>query len=185
MTLLFGGAFDPIHQAHLTVAAEARDRFGFRRVVFVPSGDPPHKKLRAPFSDRLEMTRIACEPLGFETLDCERQPPPGRSRSYTFDTLQRFPAPRAFLIGADAFAEVETWYRWREVLSLTEFVVVSRPGHDYDIPEGARVQRLETLALTVSSSDIRDALSRGERPADLPDAVLDYIRARGLYGYRS
>jgi len=62
-----------------------------------------------------------------------------------------------------------------------EFIVVTRPGHDYESPPGARVHRLETVALPVSSSEIRAALARGETPAELPQAVLDYIRANGLY----
>lgn len=179
MTTLFGGAFDPIHEAHLEVAREARGRFGLERIVFVPSGVPPHKSLRAPFEHRLAMTRLACEGTGFEVSDCEG----GRARSYTFDTLQHFDAPRAFIIGADAFSEVETWYRWREVLEMTEFIVVSRPGHAYDVPAGARVRRLETLDLPVSSSGIRTALARGERPPHLPDVVFDYVRRHKLYGF--
>lgn len=180
MTGLFGGAFDPIHDAHLTVAREARDRIGLDRIVFIPSGIPPHKSLRAPFEHRLAMVRLACEEFGFEVSDCEG----GSERSYTFDTLQHFPAPRAFIIGADAFSEVETWYRWRDVLKMTEFIVVSRPGHNYDIPAGAKVRRLETLALPVSSSEIRAALARGERPADLPETVFRYIRQHKLYGFQ-
>ena len=66
MTGLFGGAFDPIHDAHLTVAREARDRIGLDRIVFIPSGIPPHKSLRAPFEHRLAMARLACAELGFE-----------------------------------------------------------------------------------------------------------------------
>jgi nicotinate-nucleotide adenylyltransferase len=79
---------------------------------------------------------------------------------------------------------VETWYRWQDVLKMTEFIVVSRPGHDYDIPAGAKVRRLETLALPVSSSEIRATLARGERPADLPETVFQYIRQHRLYEFQ-
>jgi nicotinate-nucleotide adenylyltransferase len=87
-----------------------------------------------------------------------------------------------FLIGADAFAEIETWHRWRELIRAVAFLVVSRPGHRYRIPEGARVERLETLDLPVSSSEIRAALACGKRPQEIPEAVLEYIYRRGLYG---
>ena len=86
-----------------------------------------------------------------------------------------------FLIGADAFAEIDTWHRWREVIGAVDFIVVSRPGHDYAMPEGARVHRLETLALTTSSSDIRARLAAGDEDVDVPAAVLEYIRANHLY----
>ena len=86
-----------------------------------------------------------------------------------------------FLIGADAFAEIQTWFRWQDVVREVEFIVVTRPGHQYLSPPGARVHRLETVALPVSSSEIRAALARGETPAELPQPVLEYIRANGLY----
>jgi nicotinic acid mononucleotide adenylyltransferase len=68
------------------------------------------------------------------------------------------------------------------VIRSVDFIVVTRPGHVYSPPDGARVHRLETVALPVSSSEIRHSLARGETPAGLPQSVLDYIRAGGLYG---
>ena len=86
-----------------------------------------------------------------------------------------------FLIGADAFSEIETWRRWKDVIAAVEFIVVSRPGHRYAIPEGARVHRLDDLDLPTSSSDIRRRLSRGDYDVDVPAPVLAYIRERKLY----
>jgi len=68
------------------------------------------------------------------------------------------------------------------VLARVEFIVVSRPGYEYPVPAGARIHRLETLALPVSSSEIRRALEQGELPEEVPAAVSDYIRAHALYG---
>ncbi len=173
MTCLFGGAFDPVHEGHLAIARAAKDQAGVDRVIFIPSGNPPHKPLRTPFEHRAAMLRLVVE----EVSEVER----GVERGYTFETLQHFPEPRLFLIGADAFAEVRTWYRWREVLAMTEFLVASRPGHIYEIPDGARVRRLDTVELPDSSSTIREKLRRGERPEELPQPVYDYIRRHGLY----
>ena len=86
-----------------------------------------------------------------------------------------------FLIGADAFAEIQTWRRWPDVIRAVEFIVVSRPGHRYAVPEGARVYRLESVDLPVSSSEIRRRLACGDDRVEVPAAVLAYIRARGLY----
>ncbi len=86
-----------------------------------------------------------------------------------------------FIIGADAFAEIRTWFRWEDVVASVEFIVVTRPGHTYLSPPGAKVRRLETVALPVSSSEIRNALLRGESPVDLPPKVAEYIREHGLY----
>jgi nicotinate-nucleotide adenylyltransferase len=111
---------------------------------------------------------------------------PGSSieKSYSILTIERLKAPGEtlfFIIGADAFAEIRSWRRWEDVVQGVEFIVVTRPGHVYDSPPGARVFRLETIALPVSSSEIRQELSQGLTPSDLPPAVAEYIHARGLY----
>jgi nicotinate-nucleotide adenylyltransferase len=172
---LFGGSFDPVHEGHLLVAREAVRQFNLDGVIFLPSGHPPHKPLRAPFAHRVEMIRRACPDCEISEIENTVE------RSFTYNTLSHFPEPRAFLIGADAFSEIRTWYRWRDVIRMTEFLVVSRPGHDYEVPEGARVRRLDSVAAYVSSSAIRQALLVDERPAELPQAVYDYIRSKGLY----
>ncbi len=100
------------------------------------------------------------------------------------DTVERVRAlgeQPYFIIGADAFAEITSWHRWQDLVRLTEFIVVTRPGHQYATPPGARVHRLETVALPVSSSEIRRKLAAGEIPAELPPAVGRYIAERGLY----
>ena len=105
-------------------------------------------------------------------------------KSYSINTIERVKALGGnvfFVIGADAFAEIQTWFRWQDVVRAVEFIVVTRPGHEYQSPPEARVHRLETVALPVSSSEIRAALARGEMPAELPKTVAEYIRANGLY----
>jgi nicotinate-nucleotide adenylyltransferase len=182
---LFGGTFNPIHEGHLAIARAARDAFRLDWVLFVPANRPPHKgnEELAPYGARLRMVELASasEPqFAFSDLDSGEQP------SYTINTIERQKertpgADLYFLIGADAFREIATWYRWREVIRMVEFIVVSRPGHHYEVPEGAKVHRLDTVALPVSSSEIRATLARGEKPQGLPDKVYDFIRQRGLY----
>jgi len=181
---LYGGTFDPVHAAHLAVARAALPFLDLDRVWFVPNGRPPHKQAgpHADYEDRVQMLGIACagEPR-FEVSRLEA----GTERSYTIETLlkvrQQGPARLFFLIGVDAFAEIHLWHRWREVILLTEFIVVTRAG--YAVPEvpGATVHLLDSLNLRSSSSAIRAALGRGERPEDVPGAVLDYISEHRLY----
>lgn len=161
-------------------------RFGLDEVLFIPNAVPPHKSgvTATPFRDRYRMVELACaqEP-GFVASRIEE----GTERSYSINTIERLRAERPtdellFLIGADAFAEIQTWFRWKDVIAAVEFIVVTRPGHDYTVPDGARVLRLDTLALPVSSSEIRDGLARGEEPATVPPSVMEYIWAHGLYG---
>jgi nicotinate-nucleotide adenylyltransferase len=183
---IFGGTFDPIHTAHLAVAREAAARFQLDRVWLVPAARPPHKagETHAPYEDRVRMVELACQgESGFEASRLEE----GAGRSYSIDTIERVRAQLApgdrlfFLIGADAFAEIESWHRWGDVVRAVEFIVVSRPGHQYAVPAGARVHRLETLQLPVSSSEIRLRLASGDYSVEVPKAVLEYVRQRGLY----
>jgi len=183
---LFGGTFDPIHRAHITVAREALQQFTLGRVLFVPAGNPPHKNSAGatPYPHRYRMVELATagEP-GFEVSRLAD----GEERSYSILTIEKVrrglaPGDRLFfLIGADAFAEIGSWHRSGELVRLVEFIVVTRPGHLYQAPAGARVHRLDTLALPVSSSEIRRKLARGETPEELHPAVLAYIREHGLY----
>lgn len=181
---LFGGAFDPIHSAHLRIAKEAVRHCELDTVLFVPAARPPHKQLEAPYEDCFRMVELAVrnEP-GFEASRLEA----GTARSFTIETIEKLgpqltPQDRLFfLIGADAFAEIRTWKRWQDVVSAVDFIVVSRPGHSYEIPAGARVHRLDTLDLAVSSSEIRTRLAAGYDHEDIPPAVLHYIRERNLY----
>jgi nicotinate-nucleotide adenylyltransferase len=183
---LYGGTFDPIHRAHLTVATEAADRFGLDQVWFVTAGQPPHKPAGSttPYEERQRMVELACasDPR-FHSPRLEE----GAGASYTIHTIERVRGQLAagdrlyFLIGADAFAEIGSWYRSADMLQAVEFIVVSRPGYVYPVPEKARIHRLETLALPVSSSEIRRALEQGETSDELPDSVAGYIHAHGLY----
>ena len=183
---IFGGTFDPIHNAHLTIARQAADQFRLDRVLFMPASHPPHKAgvTHAPYEDRVRMAELACagDPR-FEVSRLEQN----TLRSYSIYTIEKlramFPQDELFfIIGADAFAEIRTWHRWEEVTRAVTFIVVSRPGHCYEIPPGVRVERLDTLDLRISSSEIRRALASGECPyGNIPSRVLEYILERGLY----
>lgn len=108
----------------------------------------------------------------------------GEQKSYSINTIEKLRNETSdlwFIIGADAFAEITSWYRWRDVIANTGFIVVTRPGHSYESLDGARVLRLDTLALPVSSSEIRSRLAAGEIPQELPPKVAEYIVRHGLY----
>jgi len=168
------------------VAREALAQFSLTRVLFVAAAHPPHKADAgvAPYEHRFRMVELACagEPA-FAASPLEA----GAARSYSIRTIERVrrelaPEDRLFfLIGADAFAEIGSWRRAEKVVRAVEFIVVTRPGHGYHTPPGAMVHRLDTLALPVSSSEIRRKLAAGLEPEELDPRVIAYIRDHTLY----
>ena len=181
---LFGGTFDPVHDAHLQIAGAALRRFGLAKILFVPAANPPHKPdaVAASFEDRVRMLELACagEPA-FEVSRIEE----GSEFSYSILTVEKLRAaghgPLAFLIGADAFAEIRTWHRWREVVEAVEFIVVTRRGAAWQAPPGAVVHELNGIDSPVSSSAVRAALAAGTPEVPVPEDVWAYIHLRGLY----
>ena len=188
---IFGGTFDPIHEAHLAIAREAAHRFQLDCVLLVPAAHPPHKAgvTHAPYEHRVRMAALACEgEPRFEVSRLEE----GAARSYSIATIEKLhermkPEDELFfIIGADAFAEIRTWRRWEDVARAVRFVVVSRPGHVYESPLEVRMERLDRVDLPISSSEIRRTLAAGEqRPVGVPPRVLQYIYEHGLYGARA
>jgi nicotinate-nucleotide adenylyltransferase len=201
-TALFGGTFDPIHNAHIEIARAAADRFDLAKILFVPAANPPHKPggAIASYEDRVAMAELACaaDPR-FEVSRIEAPAvvpdKDSTSRSYSILTIEKILAeapikgacqglgvsPLSFLIGADAFREIQTWYRWRDIVAAVEFIVVTRPGASWEVTPGAIVHELAGLDLPVSSSDIRRQVGECASSIPVPEAVLDYIRAHGLY----
>jgi nicotinate-nucleotide adenylyltransferase len=184
---IFGGTFDPIHQAHLAIAREAAERCCLDRVLLVPAANPPHKTgvTHTAYEHRLRMAELACR--GQAHLEVSRLEE-GTRRSYSIDTIERVRARMSagdelfFVIGADAFADIRTWRRWRDVAAEVCFLVVSRPEWTYEAPAEVRLQRLDRLEMAISSSEIRRQLAAGEHPPEVPPLVLAYILEHGLYG---
>lgn len=214
-TGLLGGSFNPIHVGHLRVAEEVREVLDLTRIIFIPLHVPPHKEPGDIIATRhrLAMAELAAEDNeAFFVSDIETR---RDDKSYTLYTLRHFlkelPADGElfFIMGTDAFAEITTWHRWREVLPMCHFVVMSRPGKSFTHPgeampaayaeryrdqgdgvwqmkEGARLIFLPVTPLTISSSDIRRHLQAGRSVRYLvPDPTIGYIEQHGLYGTTS
>jgi nicotinate-nucleotide adenylyltransferase len=214
---LLGGTLDPIHLGHVETAGAARRALDLDRVYVLPSHVPPHRSQQPVASGchRFAMTALAVNGVdGLAASDVELRTP---GPSYTADTLSRFrersglsTAQIFFITGADAFAEIETWYRYPEVLDLAHFVAVSRPGFSSESLREAlpvlssrmisvapgesrtvnREKRMDSPSIflvdaptpDVSSTAIRRRLAAGEPITGLvPAAVERHIVQHGLY----
>ncbi len=135
---LFGGTFDPIHSGHLAAAQAAQRRFRLDMILFIPTGNPPHKTHDnlTDYAQRFAMVALACasEPR-FVPSTLEGPTLEGSPR-YSIDTVRaarkklRQHDRLFFLVGADAFLDLPHWKEFRRLLDSVEFIVVSRPGFD-------------------------------------------------------
>ncbi|MDI6808473.1 MAG: nicotinate-nucleotide adenylyltransferase [Candidatus Eisenbacteria bacterium] len=188
---LMGGTFDPIHFGHLFIAEEARTKLGLSKVIFVPSGRPPHKERNylSPAKDRIEMTSLAIRgnPF-FELSDIEVK---SDEISFTVRTIVSFrnvvgkEAALYLIMGSDSLAELGTWKDPEKILDECTVVAVRRPGCKTPEPEELRRQKVSVIdsqGVEISSTEIRRRIGRGESVRYLmPDAVLSYIASHGLY----
>jgi nicotinate-nucleotide adenylyltransferase len=205
---IMGGTFDPIHWGHLEAAFAAETALKLMRLLVITSHVPPHRETpRASAFHRFAMVALAIAGRsGWRAADLELRL---NAESYTADTLRRFhdrgyaPAELFFIIGADAFADIQSWKDYPDVLEYAHFVVVSRPGFPVgDLPHRLPmlaermvtppldlVSHLDTMIIlvdsptsSVSATQVRERRSRGESISGLvPEPVRQHIDQHGRY----
>jgi nicotinate-nucleotide adenylyltransferase len=132
---LYGGTFDPVHEGHMAVARGLLWRFTFDEVLFIPAHVAPHKRERhvTPALDRYAMLALATQDEARLRVSTVELSSPGRP--YTINTLAHFCETTKdetrlfFVMGADSWEEITTWREWERVLTLTNHIVVTRPGY--------------------------------------------------------
>lgn len=208
---VLGGTFDPVHNGHLTLAVHVLAELGLDSILFIPAARPPHKGHvdLAPFPHRLAMLELAVldnSRFFVSAMEAQRSGP-----SYSIDTLKELRASLGeevllfFIIGMDAFAEIETWKDYERLPDHAELVVIDRP--DYPLSQIAQVAgklgrycfdpdrsfweasdrsgRIYPIAMPpieISSTDVRKKALSGESLTGLvPVAVAQYIETHGLF----
>lgn len=209
LRVYYGGTFDPVHVGHMAIARAARDALA-ATVRLMPAADPPHRA--PPGASAVQRAQMLDLAIADESGLCvDRRELRRDGRSYSIDTLLELraefgpEAPLALLVGADSFAGLPDWHRWRELFEHAHFVVAERPGSPLDHglrpalaevvagrwcdraddlcerPAG-RVLRLRQPLHGESATAIRDRIARGQPWRDaVPAAVADYIVRHGLY----
>jgi nicotinate-nucleotide adenylyltransferase len=188
---IMGGVFDPIHIGHLFTAEEARINYCLDKVIFVPCLNPTHKRNDqvTDVRHRLKMSYLATDSNPYfevSKIEINRSGP-----SYTIDTIKEFrriygwDAKIFFITGADAFLEIETWYKKEELLTMCQFVAATRPGYDLhklnnNFKEILKIMEIPLLA--ISSTDIRNRIRNGLSIKYIVlEEVRDYIYRNKLY----
>ena len=186
---LFGGSFDPVHNAHVALARTALEQLRLDELRWIPVGHPWQKARRlASAADREAMVRLAI--AGEPRFVLDRSELRRRGVSYTLDTVRELVAAapadeRVLILGQDQYASLHTWRDWRELLGLVTLAIANRPGALLTVnPQIARVAHQTVLLpmMDVSSTEVRRRVAAGESIADLvPEAVAGYIEQRRLY----
>jgi len=209
---LFGGTFNPMHYGHLRSAEEVCEALALTRLWFIPAGHPPHKTVQGitPFEVRLQMSRLAVgdHPI-MSVSDLEGRRP---GRSYSIETLRQIRREVGptwelyFILGLDAILEIPTWKDYKDLFSLSHFVVLDRPGYNrqrlkevllgevhplfrplklqrgFLHPTGHKVILQETTLMDISGTAIREMVRHGRSIRYLlPEAVREYIITHKLY----
>lgn len=208
---LFGGTFDPVHYGHLRLAEESIAHLGLAGVRWIPAGQPPHRGTpQVTAAQRLEMVLRSTgnnAQFSIDPSEVEAAVP-----SYTVHTLERLrrelgdQQSLVLLVGADAFAGLSSWHRWRDIFALAHVAVSHRPGFPVEassLPDELAAEfharyrsdvsglkrapagEIVTFAMTqlaISATQIRKLLANDLSARYLlPDAVLDYIHLHQLY----
>ena len=193
---IMGGTFNPPHAGHLNAATAAKDNIPLDKLILIPAGIPPHKKMAensASVEQRLEMTKLCAEEIGAEVSDVEIR---REGKSFTVDTLAHFrslyPSDELWLImGTDMFLTIETWRRAEEILEKTCIAAVPRNDGDREKliehseflrdKYGARTRIIDVAAVTISSTELRPDVDNENSTGFLPESVRKYIAENKLY----
>lgn len=191
---LFGGTFDPPHNAHFIIAEAIRESLDLNQIVFIPAFKPPHKfetKPVTPVEHRVAMLKLCINDIPeFEYSDIEIV---RGGVSYTIDTIRETKRSKGiaskdlhFLIGSDSLAEFKSWKAWESILEESQVIVARRPRFekaDIDADIIDRVKFLNLPRMEISSTEIRDRFQADRMTRFyVPAVVSEYIQQNKLYG---
>jgi nicotinate-nucleotide adenylyltransferase len=213
---LYGGTFDPVHLGHLEIARGVSELFEIQQVLFIPALIAPHKQTRVvtPAIHRYAMLALATQGdprLFVSTFELEAP-----DRRYTVDTVAHFQSTFGdsseliFIMGADSWSEITTWREWEKLLTMTNHIVVTRPGYDVNVENiskclqdrivdlrfapdpktivqnvgGKGIFITDVVMKDISATEIRRAANE-DRFADLanqvPQPVIEYMKKYRIY----
>lgn len=192
---IMGGTFNPIHIGHLVCAEEAVSQFGLDRVVFMPTGLPPHKEVAGGAGSEARYLMTAIATAANPRFTVSRHEVEKKQLCYTVDTIRNFREQMPgvelyFITGADAVLEILEWKDPEELLEMVVLIAATRPGYPLDrlsasmaaYVERRQVMIMEIPAIGVSASLIRERVARGQSIRYLvPEGIERFIEKERLY----
>ena len=193
---IMGGTFNPIHNAHIGICECIMNKLKLDKIVFMPAGDPPHKKNTLYKDHRYNMVLLSTsEKEEFIVSDYEILQ--RNKKTYTIDTLKYLKSsyPKSelyFITGSDAINNIESWKDFKDIFKYAKFVVALRPGIDNkatfkNIDRFKKEYKAEIIVvhvpqMNISSTDIRENIKSDGVKDMLPTNVWEYISKLSLYG---
>jgi len=206
---VFGGTFDPVHNGHVLTISELLEKLPFEKILVIPNFQPPHKESsQVSYKHRYEMARIAFKDIPKTMVDSREYRREGPS--YAIQTVQEVlseeeKARVVMIVGSDSFVEIDSWYKWKELINLVDFVIMKRPDMPLsknkkakdlvsvrrfkkDLFENSKLNifEIEVTPFKISSSSIREKITEGKKIDHLVNTLVEeYIKEHGLYGAES
>ena len=207
---IFGGTFDPVHYGHSLTIAELLNTIPFEKILVIPNALPPHRENSlASFSHRYKMTSLAFRDIEKTVVDNRENLRTGPS--HAIETVKQIVAEEGktkviLIVGSDSFDGIHSWYKWRELINLVDFLILKRP--DMPLSKNKNVQDLisstrfsevllddrkaksifeiEMTPVKISSSLIRENIAKGKSIDGLINPLVkDYLKKHGLYGSKN
>ena len=206
---VFGGTFDPVHNGHVLTISELLEKLPFEKILVIPNFQPPHKESsQVSYKHRYEMARIAFKDIPKTMVDSREYRREGPS--YAIQTVQEVlseeeKARVVMIVGSDSFVDIHSWYKWKELINLVDFVIMKRPDMPLsknkkakdlvsarrfkkDLFENSKLNifEIEVTPFKISSSLIREKITEGKKIDHLVNTLVkEYIKKHGLYGAES
>lgn len=207
----YGGSFDPVHRGHIAIADKIVELFDLDQFVFIPAFHAPHKRTKVPTSAYDRYAMLCLETQGRGDISVSRMEFDMPERPFSVETLGRlnnmYPDDQIFFVmGADSWMEITTWREWVKVLSLTDHIVVTRPGYEIgfghvtdeirdrivDLRGGVKPETdsdvnhifiTDAVSIDISATEIREKIANNDAAwrDDVPGEVANYIEKYQIY----
>ena len=202
---IFGGTFDPVHKGHTEIIKNLFELIPLDKVIVIPNGIPPHRKASVSSEERLRMVSSAFK--GSENVVIDDREIQKKDPSYAISTLRELIEENpehslVWIMGSDAFAEIDSWYQWEDFIKMINIIVMVRPNHEIPIESEAykllqkshtidkdslssgteKILLLKIRPIEISSTDIRNKIIKGSDVSEfLLEEVNELINKGNLY----